>query len=338
MAKCSPETVFEITAKAAVADECLVAPGEFGAQCVEDGTALLGVAPGLGEIAANDVASIADLELLGLELGGNAGSARHDQWDEARLIVNDGAAYLRSAALAHAEDVFELAFLQGSNGLGADHVAVGDNTDVADAKPRAQPVDDRQEVGHVGGTAGPQLGAQRPSVLIHDQSDDHLMEIRAVVFRIAAAAELLELDPENEALTWRAAARKAPIQKPPPDLGSQIFLTIVPWSAFPNADDSPPQPIDHNKRESPIAKRPAPSLAVSCEIDYFTRRVSPGATMVSRLFTDDIVISRECTLTTEKERKLTEIVDGRLKGAANGFGAGESKKSCLPGREKVPFH
>ena len=53
----------EITAKAAVADERLVASGEFGAQSLEDGTALLGVAPGLGEIATDDVASRADLNL-----------------------------------------------------------------------------------------------------------------------------------------------------------------------------------------------------------------------------------------------------------------------------------
>src|SRR6476659_5357181 len=42
-----------------------------------------------------------------------------------------------------------------------------------------------------GGVAGPQLAAQRPAVLIHDQPDDHLMEIRAVVFRMAATTKLL---------------------------------------------------------------------------------------------------------------------------------------------------
>ena len=99
--------------------------------------------------------------------------------------------YAAAAAPAHAEDILELAFLQRGNGGGADHAAVGDNADAADAKPRAQPVDNRQQRGHVSGIAGPQLGAQRPSVLVHDQPNNHLMEIRAVVFRVAAPAELL---------------------------------------------------------------------------------------------------------------------------------------------------
>src|SRR5262245_21591343 len=50
--------------------------------------------------------------------------------------------------------------------------------------------DDRQQGGDIGGVAGPQLAAQRPAVLIHDQPDDHLMEIRAVVFRMAATTKL----------------------------------------------------------------------------------------------------------------------------------------------------
>ena len=42
----------EIAAEAAVADaERLVALGELGAQPAEDGVALLGIAPGLGQIA-----------------------------------------------------------------------------------------------------------------------------------------------------------------------------------------------------------------------------------------------------------------------------------------------
>jgi hypothetical protein len=59
----------EIAAETAVADERLVALGELGAQPVEDGTALLGIAPRLGEIATDDVPSVADFDLLGLELG-----------------------------------------------------------------------------------------------------------------------------------------------------------------------------------------------------------------------------------------------------------------------------
>src|SRR5580704_10471042 len=106
----------QIAAEAAVADERLVALGELGAQPAEDGLALLGVAAGLGEIAADDVASLADLDLLGFEFGELARSPRHDQRDKGCLIINDGTAHLRTAALAHAEDILELTFLQGSNG------------------------------------------------------------------------------------------------------------------------------------------------------------------------------------------------------------------------------
>ena len=67
--------------------------------------------------------------------------------------------------------------LQRGNALGADHAAVGDDADAADAKTSAQSVDDRQQGGDIGGVAGPQLAAQRPAVLINDQPDDHLMEV-----------------------------------------------------------------------------------------------------------------------------------------------------------------
>jgi hypothetical protein len=53
----------QIAAETAVADECLVALGELDAQPVEDGTALLGSAPRLGEIATDDVPSVADFDL-----------------------------------------------------------------------------------------------------------------------------------------------------------------------------------------------------------------------------------------------------------------------------------
>src|SRR5271168_3191598 len=209
----------EITAEAAVADQSLVALGEPGAQPVEDRSTLLGIAASLGEIATDDVPSAADFYLLGLEFSEVARRPRHDQRNKGRLIINDGTAHLGTAALAHAEDVFELAFLQGSNGRGADHTAVGDNADAADAKTRAQPVDHRQQGGHVGGVAGPQLGAQRPAVLIHDQPDDHLIEIGPVVLRVAATTKLLA------ALSLKGQAGKGQaggVHKDDAELGKQI--------------------------------------------------------------------------------------------------------------------
>src|SRR6516164_11740844 len=96
------------------------------------------------EIATDDVPSVADFDLLGLELGELARNPRHDQRDKGRLIINHGGAHFGTAALAHAKDVFELAFLQRGNALGADHAAVGDDANAADAKTSAQQVDDWQ--------------------------------------------------------------------------------------------------------------------------------------------------------------------------------------------------
>ena len=87
---------------------------------------------GLGEISADDVASVADLDLSGLELGQSAISARHDQRDEGCLFIDDHTAHHGTAVLAHARDLFELALLERGNSLGADHAAVGDNANAAD--------------------------------------------------------------------------------------------------------------------------------------------------------------------------------------------------------------
>jgi hypothetical protein len=44
--------------------------------------------------------------------------------------------------------------INSRNALGADHAAVGDDADAADAKTSAQSVDDRQQGGDIGGVAG----------------------------------------------------------------------------------------------------------------------------------------------------------------------------------------
>ena len=137
---------------------CRQAPcrlGQARTQPFEDGGALIGIAPGLGEIAADDVAALADFDLLGLELGELARGARHGQRHEWRLIIDHRAAHLGAAALAHAKDVFELALFERGHGRGADHAAVGDDAQPADAKTVAQPIDDRHQGRYIGGVAGP---------------------------------------------------------------------------------------------------------------------------------------------------------------------------------------
>ena len=114
-------------------------------------------------------------------------------WDDerhARLgIVEDDLVHLLGGALAHTQDVFEAALLEVGDGLGTDHAAVGHDADPADSKALAQPVDHRNERDHVGGVARPHLRAHRPAVLIHDDADHHLVEVRPVVLGMTALAE-----------------------------------------------------------------------------------------------------------------------------------------------------
>src|SRR5262249_55183300 len=63
--------------------------------------------------------------------------------------------------------------------------------DPPDAEAAAQPVDDRDQGGHVGGVAGPQLAADRPPPAVEHHTDDHLVQVRPVVLAVAPLADLL---------------------------------------------------------------------------------------------------------------------------------------------------
>ena len=79
--------------------------------------------------------------------------------------------------------------LQGGDGVGADHPTIGDDADVADCETAAQAVDDGNEGCHIGGIARPHLRADRPAVLVDDDADDHLVQVRPIVLGVATLAD-----------------------------------------------------------------------------------------------------------------------------------------------------
>ena len=95
-------------------------------------------------------------------------------------------ALLRSRA---PRSIFEPAFLERRNGGGGDHAAVGNDADPTDVKALAQSVDDRQQHRGIGGVAGQHLGANRPAVAVDDDRQDHLLQVGAMVLRVAVSPE-----------------------------------------------------------------------------------------------------------------------------------------------------
>src|SRR4051794_33655625 len=64
---------------------------------------------------------------------------------------------------ARAEDVFQPTLLDGGDGRGGDHAAVGHHTDPTNGEAAAQAIDDRNEHADIGGVARPHLRADRPA-------------------------------------------------------------------------------------------------------------------------------------------------------------------------------
>jgi len=120
-----------------------------------------------------------------------AGLALDEQGDERIVVGEHDPARDRVGALAGAENVFELALFEAGDRIGRDHAAIGDPADAADMEARAQAVDHRRRRRDVGGIAGPHFRADRPSVAVNDEAEDHLVEVGPIIFGIAALPEAL---------------------------------------------------------------------------------------------------------------------------------------------------
>ena len=71
----------------------------------------------------------------------------------------------------------------------ADHAPVGHNADLADGEPAAQAIHHRDQRGHVGGVAGPEFAADRPSLTVEHDPDDHRLEVRSMILAVAALTD-----------------------------------------------------------------------------------------------------------------------------------------------------
>src|SRR5215467_2105970 len=128
-----------------IADQRLVAARELLGEPGDDRLPLIALAFCFGLVAAQDVARRADLDLFDEELG-LASHPLNEQWRQRRFVLEHEPADDGAAALASAENVFQLALLQRRNCGGRDHAAVGDDAHPADMKALAQTVDDRPPI------------------------------------------------------------------------------------------------------------------------------------------------------------------------------------------------
>jgi hypothetical protein len=154
----------------------------------------------LGLVAADDVAAAPRLaigadagshHLLDQKIGAAAAGHLGDRERHIGCRIGDHAADFLGRALAHAEDVVDVAGLEFGKGGGADHAAVGDDADASDQEAGLEPLDHRQQGGNVGGIAGPQLGTNGPPAAVDDDREHDLLQIRAVVLRVSVSPEAL---------------------------------------------------------------------------------------------------------------------------------------------------
>jgi hypothetical protein len=164
----------EEAAVAGVGHERLVALLELAREAVEDGGALGRVRLGLLVVDADDVTLLAHPHRLGGVIGLRVALGEGERY-ERRGIREHDLAHQLVGALAGAEDIEEVARLEPSNGLGADHAAVGDDADAADREPPLQPIDHRKQACDIGGVARPHLRAHRTPVAVDQHSQDHLL-------------------------------------------------------------------------------------------------------------------------------------------------------------------
>ena len=145
---------------------------------------------GLRFVAADDIAGATHHDLLDEELGLAAGALDQERC-EGLLVLEHDRAHAPVAALAGAENVFQPPLLQRPDRRRRDHAPVRHHAHPADLEARPKPVHDGQQHRGVGRVAGQHLRAYRPALAINDDGQDHLLQVRPMVLRIAVGAERL---------------------------------------------------------------------------------------------------------------------------------------------------
>jgi hypothetical protein len=74
---------------------------------------------------------------------------------------------------------------------GADHAAISNDAKLLDIEALPHPFAYRHEGFDIGGVAGPHLAADRPALIVNDDTNDHLLEIWPMIFTESPFAEAL---------------------------------------------------------------------------------------------------------------------------------------------------
>src|SRR5712692_660458 len=180
------------TAIALVAHQRLVPLPQLRAQRRHDRRPVGPVLLGFVLVDAHDVTPRADPNLFHLQrrrVGavGTLGVDHAEPPPRAQHLLPDFVA----AAHAGAQDVRPALRLQVVHRLPADHAPVGHDADLDQVEAAIQPVDNGNQRLDVGGIARPHFTAQRPAVTVEHGADDHLLEVRPVVFAMAVLAQLV---------------------------------------------------------------------------------------------------------------------------------------------------
>jgi len=190
----------EEAAEAFVADHGFVAPLQSLVQSGKGRSPGGGIVARFGLVVADDVAATARVALACLDLANNlldlkvegaAAIRLGNRHRDERGGVGQHGGDLDAALFAHAENILDPVGFEHGDGLGANHAAIGNNADAIEQETFPQPGDHRYQRRYVGGIARPHLAANRPSVLVDDDADHHLMQIGPGVFGMTVAPERL---------------------------------------------------------------------------------------------------------------------------------------------------
>jgi hypothetical protein len=125
---------------------------------------------------------------------------------------------------------------------------------------------------------------QEQTEVVAGRGEHGVDPIAVAPFEIIAPHPVLGLDVPNDRFDGGAAAHLAADRG-----GDAAYLAANPYGALalPLPMHSTSGACEFGCKVSVITPATA---AISCEIDYFTRRVSPNASTLARFFTDDYVV------------------------------------------------
>ncbi len=133
-----------------------------------------------GDDIALGICAFANAHFLDPELGVSC-LPLEDQRHHRGGIIEHDIADDAAGALARTQDVFHTQLFKGSDGIGADHAAIGHDARAGDAKAGTQARDDGHQHFHVGRVARHHLGADRAPLRVDHHGQDHLGKLGPMI-------------------------------------------------------------------------------------------------------------------------------------------------------------